>query len=433
MKKKSKSDFQEVIDGLHYSWEKLRKHPHKETAGIDGQTILSYSSNYTSNISKLETQLLNNSFKFLPLRRALVNKGREILIQTVNERITSEAILKVIYQYLQKYNSYHDFSRPLRILDGEVTTFEGTPLAVKTILKYFKEGYIWVLETDIKGFFDNVPRKKIYEIVESQVKDVKILEMIKQIIYFTPEVSKKMESKEYFIDKGIAQGSPLSPLLASIYLYEFDMFIINNFPEVKLVRYVDDFIILCKDESTAHKMYSEVNTKIQAMSLEIYKLGEIHKKSGLEKTKITRVRGYGASSFDFLGLSFNNIDVDICEKKKKEINSKIEEIIHTGNSSFFEKTRKIDSRLRAYIDHYKKPHYSRTVSSLNKIIKTAQTNLRIYYITTYKKITHKDPFQNLSDSTTENLFKFMGIDFTNILNLANRPQSTKNISRIKKH
>jgi hypothetical protein len=198
------------------------------------------------------------------------------------------------------------------------------------------------------------------------------------------------------------------------------MFIIENFPDVKLVRYVDDFIILCKDESKAKEMYEKAKEKLDKMGLKIYTLGQKKEGSDIEKTKITCAKGYGAKSFNFLGLSFNHKDVDITEKKKKDINSKILEIIHSGNKNFLEKSKQIELRLKSYIDHYKKPHYSRTVASLNKIVRFSETELKKYYIETFKKITHKEPFDNMSESTIENLFKFMGIDFKHITNRLNQ-------------
>ncbi len=413
IKIKQKTDYEKVILALHPAWEELKKHPHKDTEGQDGESIRSFSSNYSLKISELSEKLSNNKFEFQPLKRATVEKGREILIQRVEERIVSGAILQVVSPYLQGLNSNHDFSRRLiNLPNGEIPEYHGIPLAVKIIQEHFNTGYVWVLEADIKGFFDNVPKKEIFKLISLYIKDKKVLEMIKRIIYFSPEISHKKEPKLYDKTKGLAQGSPLSPLLASIYLYEFDTFIIKNYPEVKLVRYVDDFIILCKDESTAKKMYDESIKKLKDMTLDMYKLGEI--KNGLEKTRITCAKGYGSHSFDFLGLSFNHIDIDITKKKKEEIQKTIVEIIN-ARGNFLQKTRTIESRLIGYIEHYKWAHYSRTVPSLIKIINFSQKELRSYFINTYIKITGQHPFKNFSKSKIDNLFKFIGIDFEYLL------------------
>jgi len=411
MKKKDKHyDFKEIIDHLPFAWEKLRKHPNKETAGNDNETINTYSEGYTGRILKLSKRLKDGEFKFSPLRRAKVEKGREILVHTIDERILTIAILEKIFPRLADLNSNHDFSREGKYIEDEQPEFEGIPLAVEKIQEYLRQGYIWILEADIKKFFDNVPKEKLFKLVKARVKNTKVLELIRQIIYFSVERSNDKEAKTYSFTNGIAQGSSLSPIFASIYLYEFDMYI-SEMPDVKIVRYVDDFIILCKDKESAKRLYELAKKKLKDMEVKIYELGEKHPISGLEKTKIIVARGFGSESFDFLGLTFNHTDVDISRKKKEEIDLKIKEIIHDGSVNFLQKTKKIESRLVGYIDHYRKTHYTRTVPSLLKIINVAEDELRSNYIAIYGKIAGRNPFSKLTPEIVDNLFKFIGIDF----------------------
>jgi retron-type reverse transcriptase len=428
-KKIYKKDFREVVDGLSFAWEQLRKHPRKNTRGSNDETINTFSKDYTAKLLELKNKLIKGTFKFSPLRRVMVEKGREILVYRVDERILAISILKSVFPRLEHLNSNHDFSRKgLYIVENEEESeepeFEGTPLAVEKIQTYLNQGYVWVFEADIKKFFDNVPKQKIFNLIKRYIKNKEVIELIRQIIYFSVESSSESGAKDYPPTKGVAQGSSLSPILASIYLYEFDMYICGM-PDVKLVRYVDDFIVLCKDEATAKKMYELVKRKLKGMEVDIYELGEKHKTSGLEKTKITLARGYGANAFDFLGLTFNNTDVDISQKKKDEIDKKIKEIIHSTGTNFLKKTKSIESRLNGYIDHYKKAHYSRTVASLVKIISSAEKELRSYYITIYTKITKRHPFSKLTPEIGDRLFHFMGIDFANIEREVKKPISTK--------
>ncbi len=427
MKKKIYSqDYKKVTEGLHHAWEELRKHPRKSTAGNDKETINTYSKNYSSRISDLSQKLLDGSFIFSPLKRAKVEKGREILIPTIDERIVTISILKAIFPRLEDLNSNLDFSRKSRYLDPEeeVPEFDGTPLAVAKIQTALKDGYVWVLEADIKSFFDHVPKDQVFNLIKQRIKNKKVLELIKQIIYFKVMPSKEAEAKEYNDVEGIAQGSSLSPILASVYMYNFDMYI-SKIKDVRLIRYVDDFVVLCKDEATAKKMYGLVQTKLKKMGLDMYALDEVSKK-GAVKTKITLAKGYGAKPFDFLGLTFNYLDVDISQKKKDEIDKKIKEIIQSGEKpNLLQKIKSLESRINGYIDHYRKAHYSRTVASLNKIINSTQAELRMYYVNKYKKITSKNPFHKLPPTKIEELFQFMGIDFTHLLIKTNTPPREK--------
>jgi retron-type reverse transcriptase/ribosomal protein S6 len=416
MKKENRTetDYKKVIKRLHFAWEELRKHNHKDTPGRDGITINIYAGNYSERIEILSEMLSKEKFKFSPLRHALVEKGREILIQTVDERIVAEAVYQVIGPQLEKLNSQVDYSRPVEYTAPKGSKQLGAvPLASKVIVDNFKLGYVWVLEADIKGFFDNVPKKKILQLLNKHIRDKKVLSLIRQMIYFKVDTSKKSKT-DYSSKIGIAQGSPLSPILASIYLYEFDMYIKEEFPNVRLVRYVDDFIILCKDEKTARDIYEKTIAKLSQMGLYMYKLGEVSPKGAI-KTKITCARGYNSSSFDFLGLTFNHTDIDISKKKKEEILEKIKEIIKTTDGNFFQKIKRVESRLLAYIKQYRMPHYTRTVDSIKMMIRVSKEELESNYISTYKKITGKDAFSGIDNTTKDKVFNFMGINFNNIL------------------
>lgn len=427
MEKKTYSkDYKKIIEGLHPAWEELRKHPRKDTAGNDNETINTFSKDYSSRISSLNQKLLDGTFKFSPLKRAEVDKGREILIPTVEERIVTLSMLKAIFPRLEDLNSNLDFSRKSRYLDPEedIPEFDGTPLAVEKIQTALKSGYVWVLEADIKGFFDHVPKDKVFNLIKRKIKNKKVLELIKQIVYFKVTTSKDPKAKQYNNLEGIAQGSSLSPILASVYMYDFDMYV-SKMKDVRLIRYVDDFVVLCKDEATAKKMYRLVQSKLKKMGLDMYTLDEVSSK-GAVKTKITLAKGYGSKSFDFLGLTFNYLDVDISQKKKDDIDKKIKEIIQSGKKpNLLQKMKSLESRLNGYIDHYRKAHYSRTVASLNKIINYTQSELRSYYIVKYRKITSKNPFHKITPPKIEQLFQFMGIDFNHLIIKTNTPPKNK--------
>lgn len=410
-------DYRKIKEGLLESWMELRLHPHKETEGVDRESIISYSRNFQENLKELAKKLEMNSFSFDVLKRAtIVQKGkeREILIQTVNDRIVTKSILKVINPYFDVLNSNCDFSRKVEYkIDNNKFKYNGIPLAAKLIQQYLKEGYIWVFEADIKKFFDHVPKQRIMKIIEGKILNHNLLELIRSIIYFRVEKSVKKDAKQYSDTNGIAQGSPLSPLLASIYLYELDM-CIKKYENVRLIRYVDDFIVLCTTQETAQMMYELIRRKMKEMELEIHDIN-IADKNGLIKTKITKAKGYGANAFEFLGLSFNFTDIDIGRRKKEDIKTDLEEILKDGSTNLLEKIKKTQTKLVGYIRQYKREHYSRTVASLTKIISFSQESLKKYYRNQYKKITGKDHLNKLNTRQINNVFKFLGIDFQNLL------------------
>lgn len=409
---KKRDDYKKTIEGLHSAWEVLRKHPKKTTTGVDKESINSFSSDYSYKISVLSKDLSEESFRFTPLKRSVVEKGREILVPTVRERIVTTSLLKAIFPKLEDLNSNLDFSRRGLYIDPEEQPdFEGTPLAVKKIQEAIDDGYVWVLEADIQKFFDFVPKDKIFKLINQRIRNKKIIALIKQIIYFDVAPS-RYSTKTYSKTHGIAQGSTLSPLLASIYLYKFDNYI-SRMKDVRLVRYVDDFIILCKTEKRATEVYELARKKLDSLGLHMYEIGEKNEK-GKEKTRIILAKGYGAVCFDFLGFTFNCTDVDICQKKKEEITETIKVIIHSGKPNLLQKIKSLDSRIIGYIEHYRKEHYTRTVPSLLKIIRDTEDELKSYYVQSYRKITSKHPFAKLQPPTVDRLFALMGIDFTHL-------------------
>lgn len=429
MAKKIKIDILTVVDNLHFAWEGLQKHERKNTAGSDDVTINDFSNECSGKILQLAEELKRGTFHFSPLKRATIEKDREILIYTVRERIVLGAILKTISPRLEKYNSGHDFSRKFEVLpDGVTPDFSGIAQVAKIIQEHFQKGYVWVLEADIEKFFDNVPKEKIYDQINSSLRSKRIVKLIREIIYFKLAPASKKDLKPYDPKKGLAQGSPLSPLLASIYLYDFDMFIYKKFPNVKLIRYVDDFIILCKDRETADLMYEVSLRKLGKMGLHMYELGQ-KSSTGKEKTKITLAKGYRSESFDFLGLTFNYLDIDITKEKKLEIEKKIRQIIHSGRESLLQKARRIESRLRGYLEQYNWVHYSRTPASLARIINFSETELREYYAECYKRITHQDPFKGFSTETKNALFTFLGVNFEVLRNILKNSATKRSVKK----
>jgi len=405
-KKKIKNEYQKVIDEIRNAWNDICDHPHKNTRGVDGISIKSFSSNTQKNISLIRNSLRAETFHFSKLRPAELDqngKKREILVCTVQDRIVTRSILRVIQSKFKKYYSGNDYS--IRRLEKN-QELNGIPLAAKVIQDKIRDDYVWVFETDIQKFFDNVPKKKIMDIIKGQITDVRLITLIQEIVNF--QVAKEQEdfttTKEYSPDNGIAQGSAISPLLASIYLYEFDKFIQDD-KDVELVRYVDDLVILCKTEEKAKEMYKKTQEKLKALGLSIHELDKVSD-SGKVKTKITKANN---KNFVFLGLNFNHCVIDISADKKKECLEDIQDVLHEKDSSLLERSRKIKKKLISLIKQYSHPHYS-AKSSLESICIQADKFLEKYYLDNCKKILGVDPFKKLNDTQIKNFYNFLGIN-----------------------
>ncbi len=301
--RKKLTDYEKVMKRLFLSWKHLKTHPKKHTMGIDGVSIFTFGKEERKNIKKLRDSLSAKRFSFKKMKPVDIG-NRQILVCTVEDRIVSRSILSVLEKHFKKYNSNCDYSRTVIYKNrlGIKNTLNGVPLAAQAILDNMENGYTWVFETDIKKFFDYIPKQKIIDLINKKITDPDLQNLVTQIINF--QVEKELvdiEQKDYYEDIGVAQGSAISPLLASIYLYEFDCFIKCN-TNYRLVRYVDDFIIQCKTKDEAEQVYKEVLQKLKDMDLDIHQLDVPDPKNGKIKTRIVNAL---EASFVFLGLNFN--------------------------------------------------------------------------------------------------------------------------------
>jgi group II intron reverse transcriptase/maturase len=165
--------------------------------------------------------------------------------------------------------------------------------ALEEIRKTMNTGFRVVLDADIKGFFDNIDHEKLMELVHQRISDRRILKLIRK--WLKCGVMEGGVTKETIV--GAPQGGVISPLLANIYLYEFDKFwkrqtVVTG----KLVRYADDFVILFKTKEEAELGLQLVKAKLGDLGLELN-----------EKKTRTVDTGGGKEGFDFLGFHHRRV------------------------------------------------------------------------------------------------------------------------------
>src|SRR6185312_179306 len=163
----SSTEYQEIISTIPFSWTILKKHRHQRTAGIDHESISTFVKVEKQGLARITKLLQEKKYEFNEMRPAPITqrgKKRTILIATVEDRIVCKALLQVVSPKFDSYNSNRDYSRNVEYLhNGEQPKFKGVPLAALAIQDHMAEGYTWIVEADIKKFFDNVPKEKILE------------------------------------------------------------------------------------------------------------------------------------------------------------------------------------------------------------------------------------------------------------------------------
>lgn len=276
----------------------------KKAKGIDGTSKEEYEVNLEANIDNLIKRMKNGSYKPNPIRRVYIpkdgsNKMRPLGISCYEDKLVENAvalILTMIYEP-KFYNESFGF-RPNR----------NCHQAVREIIEdiqYRKTNYI--VEADIKGFFDNVDHDWMMKFLEHDIADKRFLELIEKFLN-----AGIMENGKYLdSERGTPQGNGASPVLANVYLH----YVLDNWFDVIvkrqcegqsfLIRYCDDFVCCFQNKWEAEVFYQRLQERFEKYGLEL----------AMEKTKILEFgrfarqnrerRGEGKpDTFDFLGFTF---------------------------------------------------------------------------------------------------------------------------------
>lgn len=300
-------------------------------AGIDKVSIDLYARNSCTNLSKLMHELKSREYQPLPLRRVYIPKGkgklRPLGIPVVTCRIAQEVLRQLISPIFEKKFHNNSFGfRPGR----------NCHQAVRKVKEYLSQGYTYIVDADIKGFFDNIPHDLIMTEVASEIADGNILDLIERFLK-----SGVMEDGELKpTTKGTPQGGVISPLLANIVLNPFDHEL--DRAGYKFVRYADDFVILCK-------------TKQQAIGALAFAKDILEKKMGLElsleKTKVINIR----EGFDFLGFHFNSMGIKIREKSIEKFKEAIRKTTIRSRNLDAEVIEKMNRIIRGTVNYFALP------------------------------------------------------------------------------
>ena len=300
-------------------------------AGLDKVSIKMFENNLDQNLDALMKDLKSRSYEPIPLRRVYIPKGngklRPIGIPAVRCRVAQEVVRQLInptFEQLFHENSFG--SRPGR----------NCHQAVEQVLRYADDGYKVVLDADLETFFDNIPHKLIMQFVSARIADGNILGLIEKFLK-----AGVMEDGVFMpTTKGTAQGGCISPLMANIVLNYLDWQLEAN--GYKFVRYVDDFVIMCKSMPQAEKAY-DLAKNILEKDLEL-KLNE-------EKTKVVRF----SQGFEFLGFFISSRTVRMRPKSVKKFKMKIRALTTRSHNLDAKVIMKLNRVIRGTTNYFATP------------------------------------------------------------------------------
>ncbi len=276
-------------------WEAyLRVKANKGAAGVDNVSIARFEENLKDNLYKLWNRMSSGSYMPPPVKAVSIpkaNGGERILgIPTVADRISQ----MVATMYLEPLVEPHFHPDSYGYRPGK-SALGGVENARQRCWRSD-----WVIDLDIKGFFDNLDHDLVMRAVKRHTDCRWILLYIERWLKAPLQRADETLENRY---KGTPQGGVCSPLLANIFMhYAFDEWIRKNYPEVLFERYADDALVHCKTEQQAKFMLEAIGKRLAQCKLELHP----------EKTKIVyckdddRRKEHAIVSFDFLGYTFRS-------------------------------------------------------------------------------------------------------------------------------
>lgn len=250
-------------------------------AGVDHQTVVQFQERQLEEINGLEEDLRTGKYKPHAVKRVWIPKPgsteqRPLGIPTVRDRVVQTALLNVLEPIFDISFAEHSYG---------FRKGRGCHHALERIEMLLNEGYTYVVDADLKAYFDTIPKDSLLDRIGERVSDRGILGLVKKFL----EQGVMDGLSEFTPEKGTPQGAVISPLLANLYLNPLDHLMAET--GFAMIRYADDFVIMCRSREEADRALAKVKQWVEENGLTLHPT----------KTKVVNAQEDG---FDFLGYTF---------------------------------------------------------------------------------------------------------------------------------
>jgi RNA-directed DNA polymerase len=265
---------------LSAAWARVRAN--KGAAGVDGQSIERFEAKAELYLGELSTALREGSYRPQPVRRVEIPKGdgrtRPLGIPTVKDRIVQTAVKLVLEPIFEATFCPASYGfRPGR----------GCRDALREVARLIEDGDTAVVDADLAGYFDTIPHERLMSRVEERVSDGRVLALVRS--FLGQDILRDLQ--RWTPTEGTPQGAVISPLLANVYLHPLDERMAAG--GYRMVRYADDFVVLCKSREEAAAALAEITAFAAENGLAL----------NPDKTHVGDCRNVG-EGFEFLGYRF---------------------------------------------------------------------------------------------------------------------------------
>ena len=339
-------------------WEAYKKvRSNQGSAGVDQISMDEFDADRSQHLYKLWNRMASGSYFPPPVKEVEIpkkdGKVRKLGIPTIGDRVAQMAVKDYLDSRFEQIFSPHSYGyRPKR----------NAHQALQSVRENCRKTD-WVIDLDIKGFFDNIDHNKLMLAVERHVPEKWCIMYILRWLQM-PVLTKSGELIQKQ-GKGTPQGGVISPLLANLFLhYAMDMWLEQTHPTVSYVRYADDAILHCRNKAQAEVVLKMLNERMLNCGLELHP----------EKTKLVYCKDYRRQEnhervkFDFLGYSFQprstkskrtgklfvGFDCAISIGSKKRIADKMKDldIVHLTHNSIVGVAIYLEPFIRGWINYY---------------------------------------------------------------------------------
>ncbi|WP_428356900.1 group II intron reverse transcriptase/maturase [Methyloprofundus sp.] len=358
----------------------------KAASGIDNITKDHYAIHLDANLDNLVERLHKMAYKPQPVLRIYIPKAgsqrkRPLGIPTLEDKLVQAGLVKILQAiYEQDFlNDSYGF-RPLRschdALRALSQTVEGQPVH-------------YIVEADIKGFFDNVDQEQLICFISHRIADKRILRLIKRFL----KAGIQEDGQHKASETGTPQGGVISPLLANIYLhYTLDLWFEKCIKQkckgyARLIRYADDYVVCFQIEAEAKHFKEAMETRLKQFNLEVAPEKTKQFEFGVFAQTKAKARGERAATFDFLG--FTHYNSRSCDGKRYRM-----------------KRKTVSKRFTAKIVGYKEWLKASRTLPTKQIMKTTAAKLRGHFA--YYGVTdNSKSLQSFAYWVTKTLYKWL--------------------------
>jgi RNA-directed DNA polymerase len=276
----------------------------EKAAGVDGQSCEAFEEYLLVETRQLSEQIKSQTYRPRAVRRVHIpkpgrpNETRPLGIPTVRDRVVQRAIVNVIEPILD--HQFHERSFGFR-------HERGAHDALRIVEQKLQDGYVYVVDADLKGYFDTIPKDRLLTLIKEHISDSRMLQLIKLFL----DQSILEELHEWTPIAGVPQGAVLSPVLSNLYLNPLDHKVAGE--GFEMVRYADDFVVLCRSRIEAEAALQMITEWVEAAGLTLHPT----------KTKIVDSR---SESFAFLGYSFRGAKIYPRRESLAKMKARIKEL-----------------------------------------------------------------------------------------------------------